>query len=170
MALPMPGTPAFSWRMLCARIQSKFEGADASVCAAFWLFGTSIPQIKIRYTAKSKPKPTPYSPPHMFTGLINNILYEIILTAALDLVGPSIPKGTVLLASIIPGLATKLIVPYCIHLLPYSPRILLFATLSTSGMLAVALSPPTTSAQSIAAKIVVAVNRLSSAAHRNRNW
>ena len=77
----------------------------------------------------------------------------IILTAALDLVGPSIPKGTVLLASIIPGLATKVVVPYFIHLVPYSLRIVIFATLSTCGMLAVALSPPTANAQSITAKI-----------------
>lgn len=105
--------------------------------------------------------------------MVNNILYVIILTAALDLVGPSIPKGTVrglvarfqkthadyiwtpqvLLASIIPSLATKLVVPYIIHLVPYSPRIVIFAALSTCGMLAVALSPTTANARSIAAKI-----------------
>jgi battenin len=39
--IPMPGTPAFSWRMLCARVQGKFEGADFKVCVAFWLFGKS---------------------------------------------------------------------------------------------------------------------------------
>ena len=85
---------------------------------------------------------------------MNNILYVVILTAALDLVGPSIPKATVLLASIIPGLATKAIVPYFIHLIPYSPRVLIFAALSTCGMLAVALSPPTDKAESITAKVV----------------
>ena len=96
---------------------------------------------------------------------MNNILYVIILTAALDLVGPSIPKGTVLLASIIPGLATKVVVPYFIHLIPYSPRILIFAALSTCGMLAVALSPPTTSAESIAAKVAgIILANISSAA------
>jgi battenin len=96
---------------------------------------------------------------------VNNILYVVILTAALDLVGPSIPKGTVLLASIIPGLATKVVVPYFIHLIPYSPRIFIFATLSTCGMLAVALSPPTTSADSIAAKLAgIVLANVSSAA------
>ena len=105
------------------------------------------------------------SPCSSYKGLINNILYVIILTAALDLVGPSIPKGTVLLASIIPGLATKVVVPYFIHLVPYSPRIVIFATLSTCGMLAVALSPPTTSADSIAAKIAgIVLANISSAA------
>jgi battenin len=100
---------------------------------------------------------------------VNNILYVIILTAALDLVGPSIPKGTVLLASIIPGLATKVVVPYFIHLIPYSPRIAIFAALSTCGMLAVALSPPSTSAESIAAKVagIILANISSSAGEVN---
>ena len=36
-------------------------------------------------------------------GLLNNILYVIILSAAIDLVGPSTPKAIVLLADIIPS-------------------------------------------------------------------
>ena len=59
----------------------------------------------------------------------------------------------VLLASIIPSLATKSVVPYFIYLVPYSLRILVFAALSTCGMLAVALSPATADARSIAAKV-----------------
>lgn len=86
-------------------------------------------------------------------GLINNIFYVIILSAALDLVGPNIPKGTVLLASIVPGLATKVIVPYVIHYIPYSLRVLIFAVLSTCGMLVVALSG-SGDAGGIAAKLV----------------
>lgn len=84
---------------------------------------------------------------------MNNIFYVVILSAALDLVGPAIPKATVLLASIIPGLATKVVVPYFIHLVPYSLRICIFAALSTCGMLAVALSPATAHADSISAKV-----------------
>lgn len=87
------------------------------------------------------------------TGFINNIFYVIILSAALDLVGPSIPKATVLLASIIPGLATKVVVPYIIHLVPYSLRIIIFVVLSTCGMLVVALSPSGADARSVTAKI-----------------
>lgn len=67
--------------------------------------------------------------------------------------GPSVPKATVLLACIVPGLATKIVAPYVIHLIPYSLRVLMFAGLSTSGMLAVALSPNTTDASSISSKI-----------------
>lgn len=59
----------------------------------------------------------------------------------------------VLLASIIPSLATKLVVPYFIYLVPYSLRIWIFAALSTCGMLSVALSPADTNAENIAAKL-----------------
>ncbi|KAK5119282.1 hypothetical protein LTR85_007638 [Meristemomyces frigidus] len=105
-------------------MKAALDGLDLRVCIAFWLFG-----------------------------LINNIFYVIILSSALDLVGPSIPKATVLLASIIPGLATKLVVPYIIHLIPYSLRIIVFATLSTCGMLVVALSPSGSDAKSVTAKV-----------------
>ncbi|KAK0290968.1 battenin CLN3 protein [Friedmanniomyces endolithicus] len=103
-------------------MKAAVRGVDLRVACAFWLFG-----------------------------LINNLFYVIILSAALDLVGPSIPKATVLLSSIIPGLATKLVVPYLIHLFPYSFRILLLAALSTCGMLVVALSPA--GSAGIAAKV-----------------
>ncbi|KAI7254931.1 putative Golgi integral membrane protein [Hortaea werneckii] len=122
--LPMPGAPSTSWSSYRARIQAAIEGADLRVCIAFWLFG-----------------------------LINNIFYVIILSAALDLVGPAIPKATVLLASIIPSLATKIVVPYIIHLVPYSLRVLIFAALSTCGMLVVALSPSGADPTSVSSKI-----------------
>ncbi|KAI6929731.1 protein btn1 [Hortaea werneckii] len=122
--LPMPGAPSTSWSRDRARMQAAIEGADLRVCIAFWLFG-----------------------------LINNIFYVIILSAALDLVGPAIPKATVLLASIIPGLATKIIVPYIIHLVPYALRVLIFAALSTCGMLVVALSPSGADPTSVSSKI-----------------
>lgn len=91
-----------------------FAGASPRVCIAFWLFG-----------------------------LINNVLYVIILSAALDLVGPDIPKGVVLLADVIPSFLTKLIAPYFIHLIPYELRILVFASLSAGGMLVVAIGGTT---------------------------
>ena len=86
-------------------------------------------------------------------GLINNVLYVIILSAALDLVGPSVPKGVVLLADVIPSFLTKLIAPYFIHLVPYPVRILIFAALSTSGMLLIALTPAYTDGGTIATKM-----------------
>ncbi|KAF2858322.1 protein btn1 [Piedraia hortae CBS 480.64] len=85
-------------------------------------------------------------------GLINNLFYVIILSAALDLVGPSIPKGTVLLASIIPSLATKSLVPYVIHVAPYGFRILVLALLSVGGMLMVTMASP----KAVAVGIVLA--------------
>jgi len=74
-------------------------------------------------------------------GLINNVLYVIILSAALDLVGPNIPKSAVLLFDVIPSFLVKLTAPYYIHNVPYSLRILVFVALSTAGMLLIALTP-----------------------------
>ncbi|KAF1997871.1 batten's disease protein Cln3 [Amniculicola lignicola CBS 123094] len=112
MPLPMPGSPSASWAVYKARFRTIFEGADPRVCTAFWLFG-----------------------------LINNVLYVIILSAALDLVGPSVPKGVVLLADVIPSFITKLCAPYFIHKIPYNIRILIFVGLSACGMLIISLTP-----------------------------
>ena len=142
--LPMPGAPSSSWRLTRARMTAAVGGMDLRVTCAFWLFGTSSTARRLHTRTCSTLTRRP--------GLINNIFYVIILSAALDLVGPSIPKATVLLSSIIPGLATKLIVPYIIHHVPYSARVILLATLSTCGMLTVALSP-SRGAGGIAAKV-----------------
>jgi len=78
------------------------------------------------------------------------VLYVIILSAAQDLVG-NVPKGVVLLADVLPSFLTKLVAPYFIHRVPYATRILIFAALSSAGMLLVAFTPPT---QSVAVKLV----------------
>lgn len=96
-----------------ARIASVFRNADAHVLVAFWLFG-----------------------------LVNNVLYVIILSAAQDLIG-NLPKGIVLLADVMPSFVTKLVAPYFIHRVPYSVRIPIFAGLSATGMLLIALTPAT---------------------------
>ncbi|KAI9665680.1 MAG: battenin CLN3 protein [Bathelium mastoideum] len=121
----MPGSPAASLPRYKARLLAAFRGADARVCAAFWLFG-----------------------------VVNNVLYIIILSAALDLVGPVVPKGVVLLADIIPGFVVKLTAPYFIHLVPYHVRIPVFAVASCLGMLLIALTPSSTSAGMIAFKMI----------------
>lgn len=77
-------------------------------------------------------------------GLINNVLYVIILSAAQDLVG-TLPKGVVLLADVLPSFATKLVAPYFIHRVPYAARIPVFVALSSAGMLLVATTPATAS-------------------------
>lgn len=82
--------------------------------------------------------------------MINNVLYVIILSAAQDLVG-NLPKGIVLLADVMPSFVTKLVAPYFIHRVPYAVRILIFAALSTAGMLLIALTPST---QTVAVKLV----------------
>lgn len=120
----MPGSPASSWAVYRARLKALFDGADARVCAAFWLFG-----------------------------LINNVLYVIILSAALDLVGPNVPKGVVLLADVIPSFLAKLCAPYFIHKIPYHVRILFFVALSACGMLTIALTPPLQDSTTITIKM-----------------
>ncbi|KAJ5645976.1 hypothetical protein N7490_002348 [Penicillium lividum] len=122
--MPLEETSPSLWSRFRGRLKGAFSGADPRVCIAFWLFG-----------------------------LINNVLYVILLSAALDLVGPDVPKGVVLLADIIPAFATKLIAPYFIHLVPYSLRVIVFVLLSVLGMLVVAMSPSYTEGGAIASKI-----------------
>ena len=87
------------------------------------------------------------------SGLINNVLYVIILSAALDLVGPAVPKGVVLLCDVIPSFLMKLCAPYFIHAIPYPARVLLFSAFSALGMFLIALSPPYTDGGTITTKM-----------------
>ncbi|RLV94354.1 Protein BTN1 [Spathaspora sp. JA1] len=82
-------------------------------------------------------------------GLLNNILYVIILSAAIDLVGSATPKAVVLLADVIPSFTFKLVSPFFIHLFTYRFRLWSLVGLSTSGMLIISL----TSSDSISLKI-----------------
>jgi len=77
----------------------------------------------------------------------------ILLTAALDLVGPDIPKGTVLLADVIPSVFVKATAPYYIHLVPYNLRVWLFSALSACGMLLVGFSSTARDASGITVKM-----------------
>lgn len=52
-------------------------------------------------------------------GLINNVLYVVNLSAAIDLVGPLVPKATVLLADVLPSFLVKIVAPFFIHVVPY---------------------------------------------------
>ncbi|CAI4061014.1 hypothetical protein N7582_001776 [Saccharomyces uvarum] len=67
-------------------------------------------------------------------GLINNVLYVVILSAAVDIVGPSLPKSLVLLADIFPSLTIKLCSPFFIDRIKYSYRIWSLILLSCLGM------------------------------------
>ena len=78
----------------------------------------------------------------------------IILSAALDLVGPSVPKGVVLLCDVIPSFLIKLLAPYLIQNVSYSIRIVVFSAISAGGMLLVALPPPDTDSGTISIKMV----------------
>ncbi|PFH53474.1 hypothetical protein AMATHDRAFT_54557 [Amanita thiersii Skay4041] len=72
-------------------------------------------------------------------GLINNVLYVIILSAALDLVPPSTPKGIILFCNIAPALTAKVAWPYILKgRIRYAKRLLGCCLLSTLGMIVVA--------------------------------
>ncbi|GBE89783.1 batten's disease protein Cln3 [Sparassis latifolia] len=74
-------------------------------------------------------------------GFINNVLYVIILSAALDLVPPSTPKGIIAFCNIFPALVAKLGWPYLLKgRIRYSRRLLGCCVISVSGMIVVALS------------------------------
>lgn len=73
-------------------------------------------------------------------GLINNILYVVILSAAIDIVGTKIPKSLVLLVDILPSLLIKLLSPFFIERIKYSYRIISLIVVSCIGMLLVAFN------------------------------
>ena len=77
----------------------------------------------------------------------------IILSAALDLVGPDVPKGVVLLADVIPSFFAKLFMPYFMEAIPYSVRMVVFSFLSALGMLMIALTPGYTDGGTITTKM-----------------
>lgn len=72
-------------------------------------------------------------------GLVNNVLYVVNLSAAIDLVGP-LPKSMVLLPDVAPSFIIKLAAPFFVHVIPYSFRISILVFLSCLGMLIVAIS------------------------------
>ncbi|KAI0319351.1 batten's disease protein Cln3 [Amylostereum chailletii] len=72
-------------------------------------------------------------------GVINNVLYVIILSAALDLVPPSTPKGIIAFCNIFPALMAKIGWPYLLRgRIRYAKRLLGCCALSVSGMVVVA--------------------------------
>lgn len=76
-------------------------------------------------------------------GLLNNILYVVILSAAVDLVGLETPKAVVLLSDIVPAFIMKLFAPFFIHKIPYKYRVWSLVGLSSFGMLIISLSAST---------------------------
>ncbi|KAG0223188.1 battenin CLN3 protein [Mortierella sp. GBA43] len=69
---------------------------------------------------------------------INNLIYVVILSAAVDLVGAEVPKGLVLLSDITPSLLAKMIAPYFIHKVPYPVRVIFCAVFSLCAVVLIA--------------------------------
>ncbi|KAI8460123.1 CLN3 protein-domain-containing protein [Phakopsora pachyrhizi] len=71
-------------------------------------------------------------------GLLNNVLYVIILSSALDLVPSDVPTGVILMANITPSLLIKLSWPYISRgTIRYSRRMLFCSNLSFFGMIVI---------------------------------
>lgn len=73
-------------------------------------------------------------------GLVNNVLYVIILSAAVDLVETTVPKATVLLADITPALILKICSPFFISSVKYPVRVVALVVLSMTGMIIISVS------------------------------
>ncbi|SCV03734.1 LAMI_0H10528g1_1 [Lachancea mirantina] len=72
-------------------------------------------------------------------GLINNVLYVVIISAAADIVGPNLPKSLVLLVDILPSFIVKCSAPFFIHRISYRQRIWVLVLLSVGGMIMVSM-------------------------------
>jgi battenin len=69
-------------------------------------------------------------------GLFNNLLYVIILSAALDLVPKNTPKGLIAFCNIFPALVAKVAWPYLLKgKVRYARRLAGCCVLSVVGML-----------------------------------
>lgn len=108
-------------------------------------------QDEPRYPPVTSSMSTTQPPPHRLAfgasffifGLINNVLYVVILSAALDLlssVGSNLPKGVILATSIAPGLVVKIGGPYIKGTINYRGRIVFCSLLSFVGICTVASS------------------------------
>ncbi|CAO2583257.1 CLN3 [Lemmus lemmus] len=77
-------------------------------------------------------------------GLCNNFSYVVMLSAAHDILKQEQASGNqshaVLLADILPTLIIKLLAPLGLHLLPYSPRVLVSGVCSAGSFILVAFS------------------------------
>ncbi|KAA1098092.1 battenin CLN3 protein [Puccinia graminis f. sp. tritici] len=73
-------------------------------------------------------------------GLLNNVLYVIIISAALDLVPSDVPTGVILVADITPSLLVKIGWPYFVKgQIRYARRILSCSALSFAGMMVIVI-------------------------------
>ncbi|OCF56338.1 protein BTN1 [Kwoniella mangroviensis CBS 10435] len=77
----------------------------------------------------------------MIFGLLNNVLYVIILSAALDLVSSATPKGIVALFNIFPALLTKVVWPLVSNgKIRYTRRVGVCTCVSWLGIMTIAFS------------------------------
>eukprot|EP00020_Sapocribrum_chincoteaguense_P003308 CAMPEP_0170749030 /NCGR_PEP_ID=MMETSP0437-20130122/10180_1 /TAXON_ID=0 /ORGANISM="Sexangularia sp." /LENGTH=457 /DNA_ID=CAMNT_0011087931 /DNA_START=45 /DNA_END=1416 /DNA_ORIENTATION=+ len=76
-------------------------------------------------------------------GLFNNFPYVVMLSAALALVGDSVPPSVVLIADILPGFLTQLAAPWFADKFTYRSRIITATILNVSSLLVAGLGKNT---------------------------
>ncbi|BEJ15757.1 hypothetical protein CspHIS471_0503620 [Cutaneotrichosporon sp. HIS471] len=110
-------------------------------------FLTEDDEVDAFIDANDRPASTGNARRHLFAafmifGLLNNVLYVVILSAALDLVPATTPKGIVAFFNIFPALIAKVCWPLIsTGEIRYRRRVGFCTAISFSGILIVALSP-----------------------------
>ncbi|KAI9509166.1 batten's disease protein Cln3 [Russula earlei] len=106
----------------------------------YLLCSLSIPLLSFMFSGQRKDL-IRLSVAFFLFGLINNVLYVIILSAALDLVPPSTPKGIIAFWNIAPSIVAKFSWPYILKgRIRYVRRLIGCCCLSVTGMIVVAAS------------------------------
>ncbi|KAJ1653286.1 battenin CLN3 protein [Dispira simplex] len=84
----------------------------------------------------TSPKSTAVLASFFFCGLINNLVYVVFLSAAVDILESNthVPKGVVLLADILPSFLVKLIAPHIVHHVTYGTRLTLCSLASFAAL------------------------------------
>lgn len=126
---------------------------ESCFCFFFWPllipFSTSLSLVNYRTMLHISPTFLSF----FIFGLVNNVLYVIILTAAHDLVSPTTPKSLILLADILPAFLLKLALPWLVKQtthretqiglgINYRLRLAIIVALSASGMFLTSLALP----------------------------
>ncbi|RSH77220.1 battenin CLN3 protein [Apiotrichum porosum] len=115
-------------------------------------FGAFGHEVDDFVAANDLPSPEDHEPAHrarvrlfvafLVFGLLNNVLYVIILSAALDLVPATTPKGIVAFFNIFPALLAKVFWPLIsVGQIQYRRRVGFCTAISWSGIVIIALSP-----------------------------
>ena len=130
--LPSPSTPSISKKQL----------------AGFFIAGTKETVVSLSLAPSHSRSSDTHSLPlslslSLSLGLFNNFPYVVMLSAALSLVGDSVPPSVVLIADILPGFLTQLAAPWFADAFSYRSRIVTATILNVTSLLVAGLGTNT---------------------------